>query len=282
MSSSSERPLLVIVGCPRSGTSLFARLLVHSGLRTVSQDNANPEYPAGYYEHRPLRMFHKAIERLPRGADHRITAEPFLRSTYLADPFIRQIFHAAWEPMLSRGVDLIKFPQLALSIDFVLEQFDSAHILALWRHPAPTFRSLVTKEFPCEMRPASGLKAIMLWNMYAFHVVQAVKAHPTSVTVLCIDDLVDQDTSISPMLRRLGYATAGESRLSECINPGVWTRRVSLPWKLYFEAMRLATLSIRRFLSAEKASMADLAGWHRRIRAVTRDLEAFSVIEARS
>ncbi|RPI47063.1 MAG: hypothetical protein EHM56_14995 [Chloroflexi bacterium] len=276
MRSNADSPLLVVVGCPRSGTSLFARLLAHSGLLTVDHHRANPHYPAGYYEHLPLLMFHKALERLPRGADHRITVQPFLQSSYLDDAFIRQMFCAAWEPVSSRSIDFLKFPQLALSTDFVLEQFDNVHVLALWRNPASTFRSLVTKELPREMVPASGLKAIMLWSMYAFQLVRGAQAHPQDVTVLSIDDLVEHDTSISPLLRRLGYEPGDENRLSGCISQGVWTRRVSSPWRLYFQAMRLAALASRRLLPADKASLADLAGWQRRIRAITLDLENLS------
>ncbi|HSJ53360.1 MAG TPA: sulfotransferase [Anaerolineae bacterium] len=276
MCPNKNRPLLVVVGCPRSGTSLFARLLAQSGLQTVDHHRTSSQYPAGYYEHLPLLMFHKALERLPRGADHRITVQHFLQSSYLDDRFIRQVFCAAWEPVSSRAVEFCKFPQLALSIDFVLEQFDSVHVVALWRNPLCTFKSLVTKEFPREMRPASGLKAIMLWNMYAFHLVQGARAHPRDVTVLSIDDLVDRDTDISPLLRRLGYEPAGENRPSACISRGVWTRRVSSPWWLYFHSMRLAALAARRLLPADKAGLADVAGWQRRVRAITLDLEDVS------
>lgn len=217
-------------------------------------------------------MFSKAIERLPRGADHRATAEPFLKSEYLADDFVRTMFHSAWKPVLDRSVDFVKFPQLALSIDFLFEQFPDIHVIALWRDPVRTFRSLVTKEFPVTMIPASGLKAILLWNTYAYHIVQGQQKRPDEVTVLNIDQLIERDSSISPLLRRLGYEVAGEHTLSQCMQAGVWTQRTPWPWKLYFGSMRLGILAMKRWVAQDKEALTDLRTWKSRLLAVTTDL----------
>jgi hypothetical protein len=257
--------LLFIVGCPRSGTSLSTKLLASAGLSTFQDVRKNRDYPSGCYEHLPLSMFHRALEQLLRGADHRITAEPFLKADYREDDFIRQMYQSACEPILNGSVDFVKYLQLALSTDFLFEQFGDVHVIGLWRNPECTFRSVVTKELPREMLPASGLKAIVLWSVYASHLVRAKKKHPERVTVLCIDDLVENDTSISPLLRRQGYSIWEEYCLSQCIEHNIWTRRIPWPWKLCFQPMRLSCLAIRRYPLVDKGDLANLAQWLRRL-----------------
>src|SRR6056297_1723634 len=101
----SQKRTVFVVGCPRSGTSPFAKWLHRSGLRSVEDRRRHERYPAGYFEHMPILMFHKALERLPRGADHAIRTEPFLESSLLDDPFIHTLFEAAFRPVLEGEVD---------------------------------------------------------------------------------------------------------------------------------------------------------------------------------
>jgi len=267
--SNTTRKFVFVVGCPRSGTSLFARLLTMAGLKTVDSSRKNPKYPSGYYEYLPIQMFNKAIERLPRGADYRITTEPFLKSDYLTDEFIATMFSSAWEPVLNRKVDFVKFPQLALAVDFLFEQFADIHVIALWRDPVRTFRSLILKEFGRTMIPASGLLAILLWNMYAYQLVEAKKKWSDSITVFNIDDLIENNKNVSPLLRQLGYDPVQEYTLSQCMQPGVWTDRVALPWRLYFQSMRLSLLAVKRWLPGEKQTLVNLAVWRNRLLDIT-------------
>ena len=268
----STPKLIFVVGCPRRGTSLFSKLLTTAGLQTVYSSRKNAKYPSGYYEYLHIQLFNKAIERLPRGADYRITTEPFLKSDYLTDEFIATMFSSAWEPVLNREVDFVKFPQLALSVDFLFKQFADIHVIALWRDPVRTFRSLVIKEFGRTMLPASGLLAILLWNMYAYHLVEAKKKWSDSMTVFNIDDLVENDKNVSPLLRQLGYEPVQESTLSQCMQPGVWTQRVALPWRLYFHSMRLSLLVVKRWLPDEKQILVNQVVWRNRLLDVTEDI----------
>ena len=102
---------LVVVGCPRSGTSLFAKMLVASGLKTVPDRRVKERYPAGFFEHMPILMFNKAMERL-KGGQHRITTEPFIESRDLEDDFVGSIFELAYKPLLTSQVDFIKSPDI--------------------------------------------------------------------------------------------------------------------------------------------------------------------------
>jgi hypothetical protein len=256
----NSKKKLVIVGCPRSGTSLFADFLVHCGLKSVQDIRVNPQYPRGYHEHFPLLMFHKALERYPRGADHRITDMPFIQSTYLEDDFTFDIFTAATTPFRDDQVDFIKFPQLGLSIDFLFEQFQNLHIIALWRNPAAVFKSLIQKEFSKEMRPASGLKAILLQSVYGTHIRNAYQEHPGQVTVLAIDRVISRDQNLGPLLNRLGYDINTPCRLSQSMDNRLWTTKVSIFWSLYYQLMRICLFLGFPFFAPEKKKFINLQG----------------------
>jgi hypothetical protein len=215
--SDLPRPILV-VGCPRSGTSPFARWLHACGLTTVSDERRNPRYPSGYFEYLPMLMFHRALERLPRGADHRITTEPYITRATLEHPFVARIFELGFEPLLKDEVDFLKYPQLALSLEFLLERFPRAHVIGLWRSPASTFRSLVTKEFPVEMRPASSVKAILLWSVYAHHLVAAKRHAPDRVTLVEIDGFFADPGAGAALLSRIGRPADSGVPVAEAID----------------------------------------------------------------
>lgn len=264
-----QGPRIFIVGCPRSGTSPFARWLHACGLSTVSDRRRAARYPAGYFEHMPVLMFHKAMERLPRGADHAISLEPFLRREYLDDPFVELMFREAFRPVLESEVDFLKFPQLALSFDFLLETFEGAHVVALWRDPRPVFRSLVRREFPREMIPASGAKAILLWSMYAHHIVRAAEAHPERVTVLSIDDFMASEGMEGPLLRRLGRPGVKGVPVREGVDLSMWTGSSPVAWTAYHAAMALACRMASGRFGEGRAVLADQAHWKRALRRVS-------------
>lgn len=262
------RPVFV-VGCPRSGTSPFARWLDACGLSTVDDPRRAERYPSGYYEHVPILMFHKAMERTSRGADHAITAEPFLRSEQLEDPFVRRVYELAFEPVLNGKVDFVKFPQLALSVDFLFDQFPEAHVIAIWRDPSVTFRSLVRREFPREMIPASGVKAVLLWNIYAHHVVAAKRAHPDRVTVVEIDRFLADPRAGSRLLERIGRDPSEAVPVGTAIDAALWKREVPIAWRIYHGAMRRLCLAMRGRLGPDRAMLADERRWEEALRSVS-------------
>jgi len=260
----SRNNVLFVVGCPRSGTSPFAKWLHHCGLRSVDDDRRNERYPAGYFEHMPILMFHKALERLPRGADHAIRMEPFLESPLLDDSFIRSIYEAAFRPVLRREVDFIKFPQLALSIDFLVEQFPDCRIVGIWRDPMTTFRSLVQKEFPVEMRPASSVKSILLWNLYAMHLCRAHSRHPDRFTLISIDDFLANPGS-DQLWTRIGVAPAAAIPPAEVLDLRMWKRRPSAAWKAHYQLARLVARRVADQFRDERSELADQRQWKNRL-----------------
>lgn len=265
---SEPRPVLV-VGCPRSGTSPFARWLHACGLTTVSDERRNARYPSGYFEYLPMLMFHRALERLPRGADHRTTTEPYLTAETLEHPFVARTFELGFEPLLRDEVDFLKYPQLALSLDFLMERFPRSHAIGLWRSPASTFRSLVMKEFPVEMRPASGVKAVLLWSVYAHHLVAAKRAWPERVTLVEIESFFADPTSGPALLERIGRPGSAAVPVGEAIDQSLWGRRPSLPWRAYHAAMARLCRVIAHRMGAQRAPLADQRPWLRALRELT-------------
>ena len=256
---------IIIVGCPRSGTSLFADLLMQSGLKTITDFRSSDQYPRGYHEYFPLLLFHKAVERYPRGGSHRITDESFLQEDLLNDEFTKQMFQTAFKPFWNPEIDFIKYPQFALSFEFLLNQFPDIHFIVLWRNPIAVFKSLVQKEFPIEMRPASGIKAILLQSVYAEHILNAYCNHPEKVSVLLIDSLINQNYDLSPFLRELGFDVKGENRISRTIQPKIWTKNVPLPWYLYYQAMRLSLKIGSGFLPTQMRKFTNIDLYNREI-----------------
>ena len=265
-------PPLLVAGCPRSGTSLFAKLLAAAGLSTVTDERANQKYPSGYFEHVPLLMFHKAMERFPRdGQHHRSdfapTTDPFLKAEYVERPFVASMFEAAFEPVLNHEVDFLKYPQLALSIDALFETLGDIRVVAVWREPTRAILSLAQKEFGRDVFPFRGLRAVLLWTTYAYHVCRAAERHGDRLAVVQIDRVVDGATPVGGVLRRLGY-DAPAVPVSDVIDADVWTRRSSAADRLRVRALdRLTTAAAGRLGVAPELTGVD--AWTRRLEAAT-------------
>ena len=256
---------IIVGGCPRSGTSLFADFLVHNGLRTVSDPRSSDQYPRGYHEYFPLLMFHNAMERYPRGAMHRITDEEFLTPFLLEDEFTRQVYHQAFSPFRDDNIDFIKYPQLALSMEFIFDKYSQIHLIGLWRNPAAVFRSLVKKEFPIEMWPASGVKAILLQSVYAHHLLKAQQKYPDRVTIYEIDHLINKEIDLGPELKRLGYDVEGTCPLTRNIDADIWTKRVPLLWYLYYISMKILVFILFPFFPDRKKKFSRLGKFNQQI-----------------
>lgn len=225
-------PPLVVAGCPRGGTSLFAKLLVAAGLTTVQDARATEKYPSGFFEHVPLLMFHKAMERFPReGSLHRsdyvATTDPFLHARYLGDPFVRTMAREAFAPLVDGSVDFLKYPQLALSTDFLFETLgEDLRVVLVWRDPVPSVLSLSSKEFGRDLWPFRGLRSVWLWCTYAYHVVRAKERYGRRVAVVHIDRVVEGASATDRLLAPLGVRVAATSA-DRVMTPGVWTRGTS-------------------------------------------------------
>jgi hypothetical protein len=266
--SAPARPVFV-VGCPRSGTSPFARWLHACGLGTVSDERRNERYPSGYFEYLPMLMFHRALERLPRGADHRITTEPYLTKETLEHPFVARSFELAFEPVLRGEVDFIKYPQLALSLDFLLERFPGSHVVGLWRNPRDTFRSLLTKEFPLEMIAGAPLKAVLLWSLYAHHLCTAKRSHPERVTLVEIDGFIADPAAGPALLERIGRSASSAVPVREAIDPSLWGRPTQLRWRLAYAVMATTSRALGARFGPQRSALADQQRWLDELRALT-------------
>lgn len=264
----APKPFLV-VSCPRSGSSFFAKLLVDHGLRSVQFPRETPDqYPTGYREYLPISMFLKGLEVLPHGANYRITTAPLLSREDLKDPFIRDTFNLAFDPIRRHTVDFIKSPQLALCADALLWDIPGVVLVGVWRDPRTTFQSLVEKEFPSDMRLTSGLRAVLLWNVYAWHIIRAKQLHPASVMIVNIDDLIRTDSPLTDLLSDLGYSPTFPTRPSESIGRR-WRVCVSAPWALYFDAVSAFARAILPLFRRDLANLVDTSELLERLQSLT-------------
>ncbi len=256
-------------------------MLVASGLRTVVDERSAEKYPDGYFEHVPLLMFHKAMERYPRRsgnrADHAIVSEEFLKVEYLRDPIVRTMFETAFKPLLDGRVDFIKYPQLALSPEFLLETFPEVHVIALWRNPEANIRSLARKEFPWDMFPFRTVRSIMMWGMYAYHICRAKEFAPDRVTVLAIDALMNANAGVGPWLRSLGYDPTN-IRIGDVTVPGYWNNSTNLANKFFLRSLGRAIRAATVRRSGPGAGFADIRQQLEKLERVT-DLLPSSVEE---
>jgi hypothetical protein len=266
--SGPARPVFV-VGCPRSGTSPFARWLHASGLETVSDERKSERYPSGYFEYLPMLMFHRALERLPRGAEHRITTEPYLTKETLEHPFVASGFELAFEPVLRDEVDFIKYPQLALSLEFLLDRFPGCHVVGLWRNPRDTFRSLLTKEFPLEMIAGSPLKAVLLWSVYAHHLCSAKRSQPERVSLVEIDGFIADPAAGPALLERLGRPASSAVPIQDAIDPSLWGKPTKLGWRVAHAVMAMTSRALETRLGPQRSALADQRRWLRELGQLT-------------
>lgn len=265
MADGSSPKKIALVGCPRSGTSLFADYLVQCGLKTVDDLRSSKKYPSGYHEYFPLLVLHKALERYPRGSLHKITDEPFLSETAIQDPILSQLSTEAFKPFLDPEIDFIKYPQLALSMPFLCETYPDLHIIAIWRNPSSVFKSLIQKEFPPDMLPASAVRSILMQSVYADHIIRAQAAYPDRITILHIDSIISRNLDLSNVLGKLGYDVTGDKRLSDIIQPGIWTAKVSPLWMGFYLLTRFFIRVGQYLLAPEKRKFIEIAQYHRRL-----------------
>ena len=119
-------------------------------------------------------------------------------------------------------------------------------------------RIAIQKEFPKEMRPTSGIKAILLQSVYGTHIKNAYQKYPGNITVLTIDQIIKKDQNLGPLLESLGYKIDSPCRLSQSMNIGLWTKRVPFFWYLYYQLMRIGVLLGSPFLPSEKRKFVNL------------------------
>lgn len=259
-------PILVL-GCPRSGTSAFANWLATIGLRTVEDPRRRAGYPAGYYEHLPIAMFHRAVERVLRRTDQAIRLEPYLTESLLRDPYVRTMYEEAFAPVERDKVAFLKYPQLALSIEFLLSRYPTGHVIGVWRGPEATFRSLVKREFTRELALTSGVRSVLLWSLYAYHLVGAKSKYPERVTIVRIEDFFRRRELRQRLLRKLaidpGAAEAGG------LDERRWVRRPSLAWQLYYRMAVLVAEAVLRFGDARRRELRNHKLWYARLCEVT-------------
>lgn len=190
---------ILVVGCPRGGTSLVAAELARLGLRTVVDERGHPDYPAGFMEHLPILLFTKACERL-RGHRDRLTTEALIEERFLSIDGMKKLFDSAFRVFGEEGVDFVKIPDLALALPFMHRRFENLRYLGVWRRPETTIRSIYRREYG-RLPGIKGLfYAVGIWNMYAMRLIEFKRSHPELIELVNVDDLVSQELTLEHVI----------------------------------------------------------------------------------
>jgi hypothetical protein len=208
---------ILIVGHPRSGTSLLAGHLASLGLRTVRDARQHADYPSGFMEHLPSLLFAKACERL-RGQRDRLTEESLIKPSFLDIPCMRAMFKEAYAVFEDPEVDFLKLPDHALALDFMHQQFPHLRFLAVWRRSRQSIESFYRREFGRQPGMRGLFYAIGTWNMYARRIIDFKTRHPELIDIVGIDEFVSSNRSLADMLVERGYDVPSEHRIREVLD----------------------------------------------------------------
>jgi hypothetical protein len=256
-------PKLLVVGNPRQGTSLLAEYLHSVGLRTVTDTRHATDYPSGFMEHLPALLFTKACERL-RGQRDRLTDESLIKEEFLEIPCMRVMFEEAYRVFDEPSVDFIKLPDHALALEFMHRRFPELRYLGVWRRPREAIASYYRREFGRYPGVRGLFYAIGTWNMYARRLVDFKTEHPELMDIVCIDDLIARNGSLSPVLRKRGFGTVRDRAIRDVLRKE-WGRSTGivgtgLP---FYEAV------FRRLVPREQKVFFDSRGHLRLLEAVS-------------
>lgn len=192
---------IIIVGCPRGGTSMVAGYLKKIGLRTVADTRSGKDYPDGYSEPVGILAFNKACEKF-RGNRYRLTDDP-LYEEGLWECEEMQVFHEeVFKPLTDPKVDFIKVPDLCLAIDYILHHWPDVLILGVWRKPNVTMRSFYEREFGRFPQMKDRLYAIGVWNMFTRRLIDGKKKHGDRVHLVQLEEFSENPSSLEPYLAR--------------------------------------------------------------------------------
>ena len=184
-----EDRLVFLIGSPRSGSTLTARMLgAHSAVHAPPETHLlTPLAHLGYFgtvERAPYDPFitrqaaHQLVAALPGGEDDYLTA---LRAC--SDAIYRRLLEAGGGELL-----LEKTPAYALVLDFVTRLYPKARYLVLTRHPLAVWSSYVESFFDGDHEVAHAFNPLL--ERYVPPIARLLRERPVPLLQLRYEELV--------------------------------------------------------------------------------------------
>lgn len=214
---SASRPVTIIAGMHRSGTSLVASLARAAGIDVGARLlRANYDNPRGFFEDEDFRELHEAVLRRQGrdalGPDFAVVAPEARERAQALALIAARGTNRAWG---------FKDPRATLFLEFWDELLPDARYVLLYRHPAEVALSLLRRGDPGPAR--SPWRAVRAWEAYnarllAFAAgrgdrVTVVNAHAAAAAPMALATLLASGAGLAPPAG-LGGVTVARGELT--------------------------------------------------------------------
>jgi hypothetical protein len=194
-----EDRLVYLIGAPRSGSTLLARMLgAHPALFAPAEPHlVTPLAHLGFYASVEKAPYDPIITR--EAAHALVAALPRGEAGYL--DALRACTNAIYEQLLAAsGTDLLldKTPAYALVLDFLVRLYPKARYVVLTRHPLAVWSSYVDSFFDGDFAAAHAHNPIL--ERYVPAIGRLLRERPVPLVSVRYEDLV---TSPAPELGRV-------------------------------------------------------------------------------
>ncbi|MEZ4279346.1 MAG: sulfotransferase [Myxococcota bacterium] len=221
--SNFEQNLVFLIGPPRSGSTLLARMLgAHGAIHAPEEPHLiTPLAHLGYFESVESAPYDPVITR--QAARALVAALPGGERAYLEA--LRAYSDAIYRGLLAGGPGgarllLDKTPAYALTLDFLARLYPGARYVVLTRHPLAVWSSYVDSFFDGDDRVAHGHNPLL--ERYVPAIARFLREAPVSIHRIHYEALVrDPERHARELARFLGiefepamvdYGSVAESR----------------------------------------------------------------------
>ena len=222
-SSKLSRPILIVAGMHRSGTSLLAALLQRAGVdigeRLIAGSEGNE---TGHFEDVGVVQFHEEALRAQGLPPEGWTQQENVDVSTQLHPRAKAIAAAKREATCLSGW---KDPRTTLFLDFWQHFLPEAVFVLLYRAPWETVDSLYRRGDPAfANNPALALK---VWMAYNRALVRFCDRHPNRSLLCSIDDIARSPEHFSELLRDRLQVQLPPLPVAELYNPARLHHQVS-------------------------------------------------------
>ena len=232
----NAHPPIIVLGAPRSGTSLIAGILHHCnvsmGANLLESDTGNPQ---GYFEDLDFIDFHRQLLARSAGSVGRVFEDSTMREQpFDFDPTPADI-STAKEFIHQRNAQQTiwgwKDPRTCLFLPFWQQLLPDARFILAYKHPLEMSASLLRmgKNWDLCLDP---LLAVRSWTFYMSEALQFIQQLPDDqYFVANTNALINNLTPLLTRLKTWGISQIDETALNAHILPELTTKSI-LPDKV--------------------------------------------------